>query len=77
MRTCGPGFQGGCEGELGALERALRSALYRFDCPPPLTLGEFYLGLLDPTWDRTVDEHLRACPACSGEVRALETQFDA
>jgi hypothetical protein len=77
MRTCEPGFQGGREGELSAFERALRTTLYRFDCPPPLTLGEFCLGLLDPTWERTVGEHLRGCPACSGEVRALETQLDA
>jgi hypothetical protein len=78
MRTCESGSQGGGrEGERTAFERALRTALYRFDCPRPLTLGEFYLGLLDPACERTVDEHLLGCPACSCELRALQTQLDA
>jgi hypothetical protein len=77
MRTCEPGFQGGYGGELVALERALRKALYRFDCPTALGIGEFYLGVLEPERMRGIQQHLLGCPACSCEVRALETQLDA
>jgi hypothetical protein len=76
MRADEPGSQGGLGPELTALERALSARLYRFDCPSAHTLGEFYLGVLEATCARTVDEHLRTCLACCAELRSLQVQLD-
>ena len=49
----------------------LRAALHRFDCPSPLALGEYNLGLVSAE-DRTrIASHVLECPTCAEELRAL------
>src|SRR5512141_3070774 len=49
----------------------LHQALHRFDCPTPLALGEYNLGLVSAE-DRThIAAHVLECPACADELRAL------
>ena len=56
---------------LAAQERRLTVNLYRRDCPPSLTLGEYQLGLLSASESRTIAQHLRLCPRCTGELQSL------
>ncbi len=54
---------------LAAQERRLTVSLYRRECPPSLTLGEYQLGLLSATERRTIARHLHQCPRCTGELQ--------
>lgn len=54
-------------------QQRLRGRLYRFDCPPPHTIGEYALALL-PVVERTrIAAHLTQCPRCTDELRVLRT----
>lgn len=53
------------------LELSLLSKLYRWDCPPSQTLGEYQLGLLEPEAALAVRFHLRACVSCVAELSTL------
>ncbi len=59
--------------DAGALERALASALHRWDCPPPDRLGDYHLGLLSQGQQRAITAHLDICPRCKDEVEELRT----
>jgi|SRR5579864_3090060 len=52
-------------------ERALRQALYRFDCPDAQTLGEYQLELLEPAERVRIAAHASECDECSDDLRTL------
>jgi hypothetical protein len=54
-------------------ERALRRALYRFDCPDAQTLGDYQLELLEPEERTRVAAHARDCDDCRDELQTLRT----
>jgi hypothetical protein len=63
-----------CAGQVDELEgtqAALRRALYRFDCPAPLALGEYALALLGPERRQQVAAHVVECDACTAELQSL------
>lgn len=53
------------------LQRGLRHALYRFDCPAPHELGEYALRLTAPAEGTRIAAHLRNCPRCADEFRQI------
>lgn len=53
------------------LENALRSTLYRFDCPDAHTLGEYQLDLLAPEAHASVAAHAVECEACTADLQTL------
>ena len=54
------------------LEHRLHQMLYRFDCPAPNVLREYYWGRLAVDQRKEIDEHLKACPHCEAELEALQ-----
>jgi hypothetical protein len=52
-------------------EQALRSALYRWDCPAPQVLAEYHLGLPSADQQRAIVRHLETCARCSEEMAEL------
>ena len=59
--------------DLQVLDRHLRGALHRFDCPTAHTLGEYELDLLAPELRTTVAAHVVDCPRCADELRTLRS----
>lgn len=49
-------------------ELNLRRRLYRFDCPSPDTLRDYYWTELPPAQHRAIDGHLAHCPQCTAEL---------
>jgi anti-sigma factor RsiW len=58
--------------DLAHLQERLAAHLYRLDCPSPLQLGEFHLGLLDQEQAAAITRHLAECPHCTNEVAELK-----
>jgi Putative zinc-finger len=58
-------------GDAEAFEHELRGALYRFDCPDPLALGEYLSDLLEPAERTEVAAHLVDCDDCRSELQTL------
>jgi len=56
---------------LARLQSDMNARLYRFDCPAPLELGEYRLGVLSADRAAGVARHLAACPRCTQEVAQL------
>lgn len=52
-------------------ERRLRQILYRFDCPSPDMLRDYYWGYLPADERRRVEAHLDSCPHCTAELADL------
>lgn len=57
---------------LARLQERLTQRLYRLDCPSPLELGEFHLGILAPEQIVAITQHLSECPHCSHEIAGLK-----
>ena len=55
---------------LEATQERLLGILYRFDCPSPLTIGEYVMGLLDEPACTDVALHTRDCGLCDVELGA-------
>jgi hypothetical protein len=55
------------------LERELRRALYRFDCPDAHELGEYQLDLLDAEHRTSIAAHALECDECSAELQLLRS----
>jgi hypothetical protein len=53
-------------------QQVLRTLFYRLECPDAHTLGEYHLGLLSPTEQAAIEDHLENCPLCVAEVADLE-----
>ncbi|MDQ3702046.1 MAG: hypothetical protein M3442_14160, partial [Chloroflexota bacterium] len=53
------------------LQRQLTGALYRFDCPPTQTLGEYELDVVTPESRTTIARHLLDCPLCMTELMSV------
>jgi hypothetical protein len=64
---------GGSAEALATFEMRLGRALFRFDCPAPLTIGEYDLGLLGPAERTAVAQHLLECHDCSEELALLRS----
>lgn len=62
---------------LAAQEKQLHAALYRVDCPTPLTLGEYQIGFLSAAETRAVTRHLQTCPHCRQEMQTLTDYLTA
>ncbi len=63
-----------CRGRARRLARRqsdMTARIYRFDCPSPLELGEYRLGVLPAGRAAGVARHLAACPRCTQEVAQL------
>ncbi|MEJ2555936.1 MAG: zf-HC2 domain-containing protein [Anaerolineae bacterium] len=58
--------------DYAADQHVLRALFYRLECPDAHTLGEYHLGLLSPTEQAAVKDHLEVCPLCVAEVAELE-----
>jgi hypothetical protein len=56
--------------DLETTEQRLRRRLYRFDCPSPLTIGEYVLDLLALPSRTAVARHALECDLCSQELSA-------
>lgn len=52
-------------------EQALKGALYRFDCPPVLRLGDYALGRLPAPDADLIVRHLKLCALCRRELDQL------
>src|ERR1700737_132350 len=59
--------------EQNATELTLRGILYRFDCPAPLTIGEYVLDLLPMSSQVEVARHVLDCALCEEELTATRT----
>jgi hypothetical protein len=57
---------------LAADQLVLRALFHRVECPDAQVLGEFHLGLLSPTEQAAIQDHLNTCPRCVAEVRELD-----
>jgi len=60
-----------------ALERSLRQALYRFDCPSPDLLREYHWGYLTADEHQRIEAHLHSCPHCKTELADLAKFVEA
>lgn len=56
----------------GVVQKNMKRRLYRHNCPSPMELGEYHLGLLPSPQKMVVTQHLRGCPVCRLEVAQLE-----
>ena len=64
-----------CRQKLAAMraaEQTLQQKLYRFDCPSPAQLNHYYWRSLPAADLRQIKRHLRLCPSCAGELKALK-----
>ena len=52
-------------------EQSLRSALYRWDCPPPQVLADYHLGRPSAEEQRAIIRHLETCVRCGEEMAEL------
>lgn len=59
--------------DVTTLERHLRRALHRFDCPSAHTVGEYELDLLSPEQRTHTAAHILDCPRCTAELAALRS----
>lgn len=53
------------------LEHYLRQQLYRFDCPTMDILRDYYWKHLPAGEQRRVEQHVKDCPHCEGELAEL------
>ena len=54
------------------LQNRLRKQSYRVNCPTPMELGDYHLGVLPAPQGLLVSAHLRECLLCKQEVAILE-----
>jgi len=57
---------------LTLFQNRLRTRFYRSTCPSSMELGDYYLGLLSPSRELVVAQHVRECPLCSRDVAELQ-----
>jgi len=62
---------------LEATQAGLTRLLYRFDCPDPLTLGEYALDLLGPEQRQQTAAHTLECDACASELQQVRAYLAA
>lgn len=53
------------------VDQALTRQLWRADCPSPQQLGDYHLGLMEPTAERPIIRHLEQCALCRTEIADL------
>lgn len=58
------------------MEQGLKSRLYRWDCPPPQLLADYYARRVDTERVPAIEAHLAGCASCSAELEELR-QFMA
>jgi hypothetical protein len=58
------------------LQNNLRKQLFRVNCPTPVELGDYHLGLLPASQVLVIAQHVRECPLCRREVAELENFLD-
>jgi hypothetical protein len=58
-------------------ENRLGRALFRFDCPTAMELGEYQLGMLPVSTVRRISAHLASCPHCTAELATASAFLDA
>jgi hypothetical protein len=57
---------------LARVQDRLTAQLYRLNCPSPLELGEYHLGLLPRDQAAALARHLVECPHCTHEATQLK-----
>jgi anti-sigma factor RsiW len=57
--------------EYEQFESALKTRLYRLNCPGVNQLGEYHLGLVDDEETQAIRAHLKRCPHCRAELDEL------
>jgi hypothetical protein len=57
--------------EYARTQQRLRGILYRFDCPSPLTIGEYVLDLLEMRPRMELARHVLECGACDEELTTV------
>lgn len=63
--------------EYARTQQQLRVRLWRFDCPPAQTLGEYVFDFLAPEERTRVAGHVIECPRCAEEVEQLRALLAA
>jgi hypothetical protein len=53
------------------VEKGMRAALHRWDCPPSQRLAEYHIGRLAGEQERALQRHLEACASCKQEIEDL------
>lgn len=53
-------------------DKKLASQLYRIDCPPSETLGEYHLNMLPSEQAEDIRQHVTICPHCKQELTQLD-----
>ena len=56
----------------GDFDQKVKCSLFRFDCPDPFTLGDYQFNLLPGELKKQIEEHLKTCPHCCGELDYLK-----
>lgn len=58
--------------QLTLFQNQLRARLYRSNCPTPMALGDYHLGLMSASQVLMVAQHVRECPHCRRDLAELE-----
>lgn len=58
-------------GEYARAQSGITKRLYRFDCPTPLSLGDYEMGMLQPEARTAIGGHVVSCPRCTQELAQL------
>lgn len=58
------------------IEQTLKTSLFRWDCPTPQELGEYYLKHLRPQEMAAISAHLTTCVRCQTELADLQGFMD-
>ena len=57
-------------------QRRLQGILYRFDCPSPLSIGEYVMDLLDAQSRLELAGHALECGPCQAELHTARAFLD-
>lgn len=59
--------------EARKVEYMLMNRLYRWNCPTPHELGDYYLDTMDQSEKEATAEHLKNCLRCQADLKELQT----
>ena len=54
------------------MELKLKKTLFRWDCPHPDLIGDYYLGYISKENKETVKKHIKSCLHCQEELKMLK-----
>jgi hypothetical protein len=59
------------------IEMALKQELFRYDCPPPHKLTDYFIGVVSVEERKIIEEHLGICVSCRKELETLTKFMEA